>query len=78
METKSRKTGLDLAVQRFGSVDGLAGALEITKQAIYMWRGRIPRLRAFEIEALTHGELKAADLLKPRLPKNSAKRSEAA
>lgn len=73
METKSRKTGLDLAVDRFGGVAGLASVLGITTSAIYMWRGRVPRLRAFEIEAATNGEIKANDLLKRRsTPKKAA------
>jgi len=72
METKSGKTGLDLAVERFGGVDGLASVLGITKQAIYMWRGRVPRLRAFEIEAATKGDIKATELLKRRSPPKKA------
>lgn len=46
-------------IKHFGGVQALADALGIKKQAIYQWGGVIPRLRQFEIEALTEGKFKA-------------------
>jgi hypothetical protein len=47
------------AVARFGSVRGLAEALGVTEQAIYLWGEYPPALRQYEIEELTRGKLKA-------------------
>ena len=46
------------AVEHFGSVKKLALALEIWPHAIYRWGDNPPKLRQFEIERLTDGELK--------------------
>lgn len=45
-----------------GKPQDLAKALGITRSAVAMWRGQIPELRAMQIEVLTAGELKAADM----------------
>ncbi len=50
-------TGLDRAIAFFGSIEQLASALGITRQAVYMWDGVIPKLRAFEIEVESGGKL---------------------
>ncbi len=58
--------GLDRAIAFFGSIEQLAQVLGISRQAIYMWGGTIPKLRAFEIEAKSGGKLKL-DQLRPDL-----------
>jgi len=55
-------TKLDKAIKHFGTASKMARALGIKPQAIYQWDGKIPRLRAFEIERVTKGKLKADDL----------------
>lgn len=45
-----------------GTHESLANALGITREAVTMWRGEIPEARAFQIEVLSGGKLKAADL----------------
>lgn len=47
------------AISHFGSSTKLAEQLQITKQSISQWGDDIPPLRAFEIERITNGELKA-------------------
>ena len=47
------------AVDHFGSMRALADALDITVQAIYQWGDAVPEGRAFQIEVLTRGALKA-------------------
>lgn len=47
------------AIKFFGSGAELAKKLGIAPQAVYQWGNEVPRLRAFEIERLTHGKLKA-------------------
>lgn len=61
MESKKR-SGYQKAIDHFEGVAGLAEALNINRQAIYMWKGRIPKARVFEIESLTKGQLKASEL----------------
>lgn len=61
----------------FGGVPGLARALGSTRNSIYQWQiTGIPRGRAFEIEVLSSGNLKAIEILKKqsRLYKNAAPR----
>lgn len=53
------------AVAHFGSVKELAEALGVTTQAIYFWGETVPELRAFQLELLTEGALRA----KPAKPK---------
>jgi len=47
------------AIEHFGGEVPLAKALGITPEAIYQWKERVPRGRAFQIEILTNGVLKA-------------------
>ena len=47
------------AIKRFGGVAALAKALSITPEAIYQWGDKVPVLRAYQIEVLSRGELKA-------------------
>lgn len=51
-------------IEHFGGVPGLAKALGCERQAVYQWRGKIPKLRAYQVEAITKGRFKASDLLK--------------
>lgn len=46
-------------ISHFGNATKAANALGVTKSAISQWPETIPRLRAFEIERITNGELKA-------------------
>lgn len=46
------------AIKHFGSVKDLASALKIWPHAIYRWGENPPKLRQYEIERLTDGELK--------------------
>lgn len=55
--------GYKQAVEFFGGVPGLAKALGIERQAIYQWDGRIPKLRAFQIESVTGGKLRATEIM---------------
>lgn len=49
---------IQAAIDYFGSVENLASALGITRQAVYQWEGEeVPELRAFQLEELTDGEL---------------------
>ena len=47
------------AIESFGSVQALADALQISPQAVYQWGDEVPEGRAFQIEVLTGGALKA-------------------
>ncbi len=47
------------AIRHFGSAAKLARALGITRQSIHDWGKRVPQGRAFQIEVLTAGALKA-------------------
>ena len=47
------------AIKHFGTATKLAKALGITKSAVSLWPEKIPRGRAFEIQVLTKGKLKA-------------------
>jgi hypothetical protein len=48
------------AIDHFGGIKKLAEALGIWPHPIYRWGEHPPKLRQFEIERLTNGELKAA------------------
>lgn len=48
----------------FGSITATAKALGITHAAVSKWGETIPKLRAYEIDELTGGQLKA-DQSKP-------------
>jgi DNA-binding transcriptional regulator YdaS (Cro superfamily) len=47
------------AIQHFGSAAKLARALGIWKTAVSQWGDEVPPRRAFELERLTDGVLKA-------------------
>jgi len=49
-----------------GGVRKFAGAMEVSTQAVYGWidAGEIPPRRAIEVEEMTDGRFKAADLIK--------------
>lgn len=47
------------AVFYFGSAVALAKRLNISKQSVSKWGDRVPQRRAFEIERITNGALKA-------------------
>lgn len=55
------------AIAHFGSVAALARALGITSQAVYQWGAEVPPRRAFELERITSGALRA-----PLVAKDSA------
>ena len=46
-----------------GTHQSLADALGITREAVTMWRGKIPKNRAYQIEVLTGGRFKAKNLI---------------
>ncbi|ABX50656.1 hypothetical protein Sbal195_3494 [Shewanella baltica OS195] len=50
------------AISHFGNKLKLAEALSVTKSAISQWGEDVPELRAYQIERLTDGELKATEL----------------
>ncbi|MCG9782663.1 Cro/CI family transcriptional regulator [Vibrio brasiliensis] len=47
------------AIDHFGTAVALAKSLGISKQSISRWGEEVPPRRAFEIERLTDGKLKA-------------------
>lgn len=47
------------AIEHFGSVTELAKKLNVTTQSISQWGNEIPLRRAFEIDRITNGALKA-------------------
>ena len=49
----------DDVIAHFGGITPLAKALGVKTQAISQWGENIPKLRAYQIEVLTGGELKA-------------------
>jgi DNA-binding transcriptional regulator YdaS (Cro superfamily) len=53
---------LDDVLTHFGGTVKLADALGIKHQAISQWRGGIPVGRAFQIQVLTKGKIKAKEL----------------
>lgn len=46
-------------VEHFGSQKAVAEALNLTEAAISAWPDDVPRGRAFELQVLTGGKLKA-------------------
>lgn len=50
------------AISHFGNKLKLAEALSVTKSAISQWGEDVPELRAYQIERLTGGELRATEL----------------
>lgn len=71
MESRHKKA-LQKAIEHFGGVGGLANALGIERQAVYMWKGKVPELRAYQIESLTEGQITAAELLNGKTPEARA------
>ena len=51
----------DKVIEHFGSPSKLAAALNIKRQAVSLWKGRIPLMRQYQIEAITNGKFKAQD-----------------
>ena len=52
------------AIKYFGSKAKLAEALGLNRSAITNWKGDlVPKVRAFELERLTNGELRLDDSL---------------
>ena len=49
----------DEAIKHYGGVVQLAAALGITSQSVSQWGDTIPQGRAYQIELLTAGKLKA-------------------
>ena len=43
----------------FGSVRAIADALDITVQAVYDWGDEVPNGRAYQLQVITRGVLKA-------------------
>ncbi|MEI8614921.1 Cro/CI family transcriptional regulator [Shewanella sp. PP-He15 brown] len=50
------------AIDHFGSQAKLAAAIGVSQAAISKWPVDVPELRAYQIERLTDGELKATEL----------------
>ncbi|PKG37168.1 Cro/CI family transcriptional regulator [Psychromonas sp. Urea-02u-13] len=47
------------AIKYFKTVSKLAQAVGVTRMSVTQWGEEIPQRRAFEIERITNGELKA-------------------
>lgn len=56
----------DLLEFYHNDVGRLAQDLECTTQSIYMWKGKIPRMRQYQLERITKGKLKADTTFAPR------------
>lgn len=52
---------LNLLLDYFGSIINLANHLRINRNAIYQWK-KIPEKRAYQIEIITEGKIKACFL----------------
>ena len=59
---KKKPQRADLAINHFGGIQALADALDCSSQAIHMWKGVVPELRAYQLEVITAGELSRVDL----------------
>ena len=65
-----RRIKVNDAIDRVREITGLnsdnrlAGALDVSRQALHKWRldGRLPALRACQMEVLTHGEINWREL----------------
>ncbi|WP_412522085.1 Cro/CI family transcriptional regulator [Shewanella algae] len=53
------------AVEHFKGKSKLAKALGITPASVSQWSDDVPELRAYQIERLTHGKLKACAPQRP-------------
>lgn len=47
------------AIEHFGGVGRLAGALGISRQSVWKWGPKPPDGRQFQLEVMTNGALKA-------------------
>lgn len=47
------------AIKRWGSAAALAKALGISRQSVHEWGPEVPELRAYQIEVLSDGALRA-------------------
>lgn len=45
------------AIEHFGGVAKLAGLLDLTRQAIYMWPEQVPDLYRYKLHVLSGGKL---------------------
>lgn len=51
-------------IQYFGGIPQLCAALKIkNRSAVYQWGGKIPELRALQLEKITNGHFSADKLL---------------
>lgn len=46
-------------IEYFGGIPQTAKALGLSRQSVYLWGDDVPELRAYQIESLTQGKLKA-------------------
>lgn len=60
------------AVKHFGSAVKLAEALGITRQAVSFWGKDVPKLRAYQLQLLTGGVLRADESPKRGSPEGDA------
>ncbi|MDX7830326.1 MULTISPECIES: Cro/CI family transcriptional regulator [Aeromonas] len=58
----------ELAVDYFGTKAAIADALGIKRSAVSQWGETIPKGRAYQIEVLTDGKLKADSRSTPQQP----------
>jgi len=69
----------DEVIRRFGTQVRLAAVLGITQPTVSAWEKQVPARYQFQIEVLTHGELKAdAALLPSRIPDDRRRADRAA
>lgn len=61
-----------IAIEHFGGVAKLAEALKISKTAVYLWGDELPEGRAFQLEVITEGKLKAVESTPPANPQEAA------
>lgn len=57
---------IDIVVEWAGSKRELARRLGIGRAAVTLWGKHVPEGRAYQIELLSGGQVKAADLLRDR------------
>ncbi|WP_345845654.1 Cro/CI family transcriptional regulator [Shewanella algae] len=50
-----------MAIDHFETATALANALGITKSSVSQWGDNVPPLRAYQLERITNGQLKADD-----------------
>lgn len=56
----------------FKTKSKVAQALGLSKSALSQWGDDVPELRAYQIEKITDGRLKAKDLNRPKAAANQA------